>query len=602
MDACAAHLRTSADQLHQLGSSSNLFVWNAHISELSLASAVSDDERYLEHALDIVRSLAGEGWRTSRFDEHIHIPFVLAAVAGFYDLHRDELGSDAELVVHTISAMATELARQLREQPWGDIKLTAWNHNIVGYATLGIAALVLDDHLEADAWLDVAIERARRFLEIGVTPAGMTWEGLSYCGFVFKHLGVFIHGLRARTPSIDLVGPGSEAEQRLRRVPVWYAHETFPRGTWLQNYNDSHWDPSQALWGLLQFFAGLEPELCAVVWDRLVGAAGSATFGSHARWSSLAEALAFFPAVAIDREVLERLDDCFHCPDVGYLSARDTWSDDASVFSFNSGPLKGLPVHDQSDNNSFTFFALGEPLAIDSGTARRRTREDGTPSSALGHNLVFIDGRGEHPVRRGVGVSGEILGFERRDTHVAVIGDATASYTVRKYNPVRQVLRHAVFVKHPVPYLVTYDDIQKDRREHNYEYVLHVPAGDRFSGVRPVRLATVTRPDGSPAGRVEVLHPPGVWLTTDRFESMSPPFADHLLWRFGVRAVHPHFVVLFLPGEPSTLRSPDARIARDRSTISVELRWPDGCDHIAFDVVGRRRFGRAPALPRFSRD
>ena len=169
------------------------------------------------------------------------------------------------------------------------------------------------------------------------------------------------------------MAPGSELEQRLRRIPVWYAHETFPRGTWLQNYNDSHWDPSQALWGFLQSFGGLEPDLCAAVWDRLVGAPGSATFGAHARLSSLAEAMTFFPDVPVDENTVDRLDDWFYCPDVGYLSARDTWRHDASVFSFNSGRLKGLPVHDQSDNNSFTFIARGEPLVIDSGTARRRT-------------------------------------------------------------------------------------------------------------------------------------------------------------------------------------------------------------------------------------
>jgi hypothetical protein len=583
MGACASHLKTTPEKLHQLGSSSNLFVWNALISELSLASALTDDERYLEHALTVVRSLAGEGWQTSSFDEHIHIPFVLAAVAGFYDLHRGRLGDgDTECVAGTITAMADHLHTELRTHPWGDVKLTVWNHNIVGYASLGLAALAVDDQ-RADAWLEVSVDRAARFLDTGVTGAGMTWEGLSYCGFVFKHLGPLIQGLRASAEAVDLVPPGSEREARLRRIPVWYAHETFPRGTWLQNYNDSHWDPSQALWGFLQSFGGLEPDLCGAVWDRLVGAPGSATFGAHTRWSSLAEAMAYFPDVAVDPAVVRRLGDSFHCPDVGYLTARDTWDDDASVFTFNSGPLKGLPVHDQSDNNSFTFIARGDPLVIDSGTARRRTREDGTPSSALGHNLVFVDERAEHPVRRGVGVSGRILAFERTGTHVAIAADATASYTVRNYNPVRHALRHAVFVKQPVPYVVTYDDIQKDRREHLYEYVLHVPADDIRSG------------------RVEVLHPTAASLTTTGFESMSPPFDEHVLWRFGIRAVHPHFVVLFLPGDSSVVPSPVATVERSQSEINVRLQWPHGRDELEFDVRGRWPFARRPRAPRFIR-
>jgi len=607
MEACSSHLNTTPYKLHQLGSSSNLFIWNALITELSLASALTDDERYFEHALGVVRSLADDGWKTSNFDEHIHIPFVLAAVGHFYDLHRSRLSDeDTASVARTIAAMAAHLHRELREQPWGDVRLTVWNHNIIGYTTLALAALVVDDHPHANAWLDVGVSRARRFLETGVTSAGMTWEGLSYCGFVFKHLGPLIQGLRVSSAATDLVPPGSELEARLRKIPVWYAHETFPRGTWLQNYNDSHWDPSQALWGFLQSFAGLEPELCAAVWDRLVGESGSRTYGAHTRWSSLAEAMTYFPDVAVDPKIVRRLDDTFHCPDVGYITARDTWEDDASVFSFNSGPLKGMPVHDQSDNNSFTFIARGSPLVLDSGTARRRTREDGTPSSALGHNLVFVDGRAEHPVRRGVGVSGRIIGLEHTDTHVAVAADATASYAVRKYNSVRHALRHAIFVKHPIPYLVTYDDIQKDGREHHYEYVLHVPAGDHFDGDRPTTSARITTVAGAPAGRVVILNPNETSMTTTDFESMSPPFEKHLLWRFGTRAVHPHFVVLFLPDEAADLPSPETTLARSQAELTVHLRWPYGCDQLAFDVRERRligRFARPAAVrpPRFSR-
>ena len=112
---------------------------------------MTDDERYLNHALTVIRSLAGDGWRTSSFDEHIHIPFVLAAVVGFFDLHRDRLDDEhTECVTRTIAAMAAHLYTELREQPWGDVKLTVWNHNIIGYTTLGMAALVVDDHPQVE--------------------------------------------------------------------------------------------------------------------------------------------------------------------------------------------------------------------------------------------------------------------------------------------------------------------------------------------------------------------------------------------------------------------------------------------------------------------
>ena len=51
------------------------------------------------------------------------------------------------------------------------------------------------------------------------------------------------------------------------------------------------------------------------------------------------------------------------------------------------GPFSAK-IHDQSDNNSFTFIAGGVPLVLDAGSANRRT--EGTPSSSLGHNYEYV--------------------------------------------------------------------------------------------------------------------------------------------------------------------------------------------------------------------
>ena len=572
-DSCEQHLATSVDDVLRVGPDFNFFACPTIISDLSIGLSLTDDERYLAQLGAFVRRFGADRWREVRYDDQLWVPFLMASLAGLFDAHHDDLEpDDRDLLRDGIADMAGVLHHELATQKWGRRERTIWNHTIVGFAALGIAGLVLDTHPASGEWLDIGIDRCRVFFDIGLTPAGMTWEGLKYCGFVFKHVGMLLQGLDRIGRRAAMVPEGSDHERRLRRVPVWYAHEVFPGGSHLQNYNDSEWDPHPALWGFLSTFAPYEPDLCAVVWDRLVGRRGRRTYGAHPRWSSLAEAICFFPE-PYDDTVLEQLEHEFSCSDVGYLSARDGWDANASVFTFNSGPFSAK-IHDQSDNNSFTFIAGGVPLVLDAGSANRRT--EGTPSSSLGHNLVFIDGRAEDVAGQGHGVSGRILAVERQDSYVAVVGDASESYGKDGYNPVRHALRHAVFVRHPTPYLITYDDIQKDDADHDYEYVVHVPVA-LGPTPRGTRFAIVGAAEG-PVGHIEFLHPRTLTATSEPYRSRCDPYRRHDLWRFQTRANNPHFMVLLtsrdLQARPAvTFVLTDAR-------AELRLSWPWGVDEI----------------------
>src|SRR6185436_18629667 len=81
---------------------------------------------------------------------------------------------DRGQVRDTIRTMARHLHRELTTKRWGSLERVRWNHGIVGYSALGLAAALLDDR-EAMPWLELAVDRARLFLEEAVTPAGMTW-------------------------------------------------------------------------------------------------------------------------------------------------------------------------------------------------------------------------------------------------------------------------------------------------------------------------------------------------------------------------------------------------------------------------------------------
>jgi hypothetical protein len=597
-------LTATPESLLSLSPQRNHFIWDAFLGELSLAHVVTDEEHYLDHAMQFVRQLP-ERWRDVPRDADLFVPFVLATLARFYDLERDRLSEEDTAAIRSMMADMTEwLWGELPVRDYGERERAAWNHSIIAFSSLAVAGLVLDDHPAARSWLDLGLERTRLFFEVGVSKAGLTYEGLHYCGYVFKTIGLLLNGLRNTGRIAELAPEGSEIDAKLHRIPAWYAHEMWPAGRWLQNYNDSHWNPASPLYGFLIAFAHYEPELCSVVWNRLVGRNALGSWGWHQRWSSLADSLLFFPDSLPTRATLRRLDDHLFCPEVGYLSARDSWDDDASVFTFNAGRTP-CELHDQADNNSFTFIAGGKPVVIDSGASNRLSEV--SASSARGHNLVFIDGRGQHPAGQGTCVDGRVLDVERTEDYVAVIGEATDSYAAGKYNsagrymtdrynPVRHALRHAIFVKHPYPYLVVYDDIQKDRGAHDYEYLLHVPWAETANPSEPSSSFTVSTDAESPTGRITFLEPTSVTSASEPFVSKTAPYADHVLLRFGTRAVNPQFVVLYVPAARADIEV-RSEVEHRRDRVTVRLHWPHGTDEIVFSSMARGRRPDELALP-----
>jgi hypothetical protein len=504
---------------------------------------------------------------------------VLSGLAGCLDTHADRLAADASNAIETIVVELTEfLAHQQATTSWGDLERVAFNHTIIAYAALGSGAVaLLDRHPDAPSWLERALEAVHRFFDVGLTAAGVTWEGLTYCGYDFKYVGVFLSGLRSRGLATDVVPPGSSIEAKVRRVPVWYAHEVLPRGCYLQNYNESRWDPHRAMWGFLLTFGTYEPDLCATIWDRLVGAQGLRTYGSDRNWSSLAEAMFFYPEHS-DTNGIERLDDVFYASDVGYVSARDAWTEDATIFTFNSGPYYAQArLHDQSDNNSFALVAGGAPMIIDSGDGN--DKPDAPQSSALGHNLVFVDGLGEHPPGPRTGVSGRIIAFGFHDDAVCVVGDAHESYCFRDYNPVLRAHRTGVFVRRPFPYVVVYDDMQKDRREHLYEFIVHVPEVDDASFDPDSGRVVVCDGERRAIGSIDVLAPASVRSSVEEFEGCSEPYRVHRIVRFATTAVNPGFVVLFRP-LPATPNAPVANVETFDAHVQVALQWETEHDTI----------------------
>ncbi len=568
-----------------LGLSSNLFQVQGILLEASLAFACSGEERYLQPLARCLNAIADEGVRRARLPNEVHRAFIVVGLAVAHSLCGEAL--DSELLEATVATIVAELHHASQHEEWGDrvLKRNAWNHTAVAYAAIGCGGLLCAErHPHAGQWLADALERVQLFFADGLTDAGMTREGLTYCGFTFRNLAPLLLALRnAGVWDYRSLAENPHVE-RLRRVPNWYAVETFPGGRWLQPINDSYFSPKRAMCGFLPTFAPLAPALAAWVYDMLLGARGDHSHGRDPGMatSSLFESVLWGPAhVPADTEA--PLPNMLADPVVGYLAERvrtRPWSG----FSLNCGPFIG-GIHDQSDNGSLTLFAGRVPLLIDSGAANDPV--EGSPSSSHGHNVVLIDGRGQLPSGGGAGCSGTILHAERSAAVTLASVDTTASYCARHYNPVAHALRHCVYGKHPFTYLLVVDDFARPRGEAAvFDQLFHTPlASARESSDRDARM----RIDFAGKARMlelRALDEGALVLDGEEVTQHDKALFDpHILWRIrrkgAGRVLMPTLVLPYRePALPEVTAEFDANAGR--VTLHWEIEEKRGVDVLSF--------------------
>jgi hypothetical protein len=571
------------------GALSNLFVTQTALLELSLLAALEGGGPALEGLRRGLGGLTEPEEIVPLLPEEVHPPFVLIGAAVALELGGQLLDDEAllERVRGTIAFLAERLEREAAEAPWGEqvARRHAWNHAIVAFAGLGVAGQALPEHPRAAAWRALARERTLLFFEHGITESGMTREGIAYCGFVFRNLGFFL-GAARRGGEFDYLDPLQNPWlERLRLVPEWYAGEVFPGGRWTQALNDSYPIPTYALGGWLSTFLPLRPQLAASFWDRTVGAGGSATWGfdSSLRMSTVFDSVLHRPAEPVAAATGPEL---FVCDDVGYLRDRDEQR--GNMFSFNCGPYIGS-IHDQADNNSFTVFANGVPVVIDAGAFN--VAEEGNPSSSYGHNAVLIDGLGQHPCGGGYGVSGALEVLDRDEERMIVAGDATASYGYLGYNPIRWARRWCVWARGEPPYLLVYDDIEKDDSERRYELLLHTPQTTSFRVDGSTASAVIDFEDRAVTATLQLASPATVSITTEPFENVNnEPLDPHPLWRVAATAVNPHFVAVL----SWDADAPEVYAEIRPDTVQVTVACGERLDTIHFP---RRRQGDGGGSP-----
>ena len=412
----------------------------------------------------------------------------LRALAFGYDMFFAEApeslrtGVRNEIVAYVETAMTVVRYARWLHSPYVS------NYNAVIGSALGLAALCLEHEMPSD-WVEAVIGRADEYVtawnHAHLDPGGSYSEGPMYAGWSVRNLAYYVW---ARSRLYD--HHDYSTLEGLRDLEKWLAFSTLPiGGAAVNNVNDSaylnyglsrhhtHLDWAQTAWG-----SGVS----AWLWERIAGP----DYGHESGILADKPATVLWHRGVPPENPRERLPRHFLWRRHGLYYFRSGWPEgDASddvVFSFYSGKFMG--GHAQEDQNNFTLWGYGTAFATDNGP--------GIPAKETeGHNLVLIDGRGQHNAGQSIGTDGAMREHVLSAFADYLFGDATSAYTTYSEfnragcpfpddnwswgfdggNPVERAHRRVAAIHEDSlpPYFVLADEIRKDGLSHLYSWRLH---------------------------------------------------------------------------------------------------------------------------------
>ncbi|MEI6888847.1 MAG: T9SS type A sorting domain-containing protein [Bacteroidales bacterium] len=274
------------------------------------------------------------------------------------------------------------------------------NHSIMTASALGLAAVVLNDHQDANInyqpqnWINAGLWNLDNTLwvENGPYPrvsqpdtlAGYA-EGPGYFNYAFQNAFPFIRSLYNFLPD-DSIAVTFNSEPRMIRNP-WY---------------DPSYDRIYDWMNKIQMPDGSEP----AIHDSPIG------FGTHIMALSGKPGFnlpnpgfsyddPFVRTQYISTHVAQgvRTDSLFQAlPAAGNLVFRSSWEPDAIYMHFigeHGIALTGAKSHHQGDASSFSLMAYGQLLAVDPGYPG--APESNFVNKATNHNCILVNGGGPQP-------------------------------------------------------------------------------------------------------------------------------------------------------------------------------------------------------------
>ncbi len=526
-------------------------------------------------------------------------PVRLRALCFGYDMCMDDASEAERAYVRTeIVSYVDSLMFAFNYERWLHPPYASNITAMIG-ASLGLAAVCLADEMEP-ARVQAALTRADDFvatwMHYHLDPGGSCFEGVQYGTWAMRHLPWYFEARRRYD------GKDYSRIDAIRRIENWLAYEILPEpGARVNNLNDTAY-LNQPLsrhntfidWALTRWSS----RLSAWTWERILGAEDGYDWGANADKASTV--LWYRPVGSVQPG--DVLPPASLWRERGLYYYRTGWprsgaSDDV-VFSFYSGAFHG--GHSQEDQNSFTLYAFGTRLAADNGFDRPNAQSEA-------HNMVFVDGKGQHNSAGSTGTDGTIAAHVLSPYADYLRGDATAAYTTHSAynnpgvpfpdddwsagydggNPVEYALREWIVVHEgeTPAYFVLLDDVKKDGLVRQYDWRMHTETSHAVDlSSSPLRIEGVR-------GRllVDVVYPPLVQLVPSTTlydnESADPNTRVLVLTQHADRGV---YALVLRPEGVCASVAPQTRTASHPWGGVTVFEWPNGLmDVIVINLSGQ---------------
>jgi len=518
-------------------------------------------------------------------DDVFYSSLRLRCLALGYDMFFDSSPESLRTVVRNeiisyIDTMTTKFGYTVLEyRPYSS------NKAAMAAAAVGMAAICLSGEMDPTSVAD-ALAFADNLIGIWlfflVDSEGSYNEGVLYAAWSMRNL---IYYFRAR-----YLYDGYDYSQnvRIHTLQNWFVYELLPEGSGrTNNLNDCRWDDfvlsqHHTYFDWMEIATG--SHLAAWLYEHTAGPYGwdwglKADKAATVIWNQNLTAQS--PQNILPNSKLWQHRGLYYYRSGWNLG---TGSQDV-VFSFYSGKFQA--GHAQEDQGQFTLYGYGTKFAIDHGSGS-------TAKQSEAHNIILIDGVGQHNAGGSIGTDGAIDHFLISNYADFINADLTDAYTTYSQfntmnypflgadwswgydggNPVNFAKRTVVAVHDTLlpPYFIIIDDIEKDGMPHTYQWRMHThDANIVDTSANPIRIMR-----GTATLDMYLINPPfdSVQTAVTPFNNLNPE-PDAKVISLSTSAVNPTFALLLFPRNTSTL-IPAVSWENHAWGFSITLDWGGG--------------------------
>ncbi len=396
---------------------------------------------------------------------------------------------------------------------WGQSTLGRmwnWNPGIASAWGLGMLAIMDETNLPDQQWVFQAARNVEDYFRFGVDQKGAGMEGPSYLSYGAGASFYFMESLRQWSGE-DLFN-----DTHMKLFTNWVPYEMLPDGVRVNNLCDSGYKMAYADCVTYSMARLKDTKNAEWIWQNLWDGKNGIS------WDVIDDAGVILWWRQLPATKQPDLPLGAFAPTRGVMVSRSGWDKDSVYFSMHA-QVYTVIKHDQADKGQFTLYGYGEDFAIDSGYANDGDVEKSVNTKA--HNLILINGVGQATENWHAQTSARFGGFlhsdaadwgwvNEKDAYEYTVrtpkknGADGVAYTKKWQNHILQANRQALFIRGKLPYVVLFDDIQKDDKEQTYSWLLHTCNGKAFD----VEGSTVTILADKGMGEITkvAVQPPGL--------------------------------------------------------------------------------------------